>query len=203
VGAPWSSVAVDLGVGVILHFVSDILHHATEKLLAVRARWAHENADVLQRLVRAQQRSAAFVEEPANRDEVASMLAAPNRVGVTAEMIRRTLDGRMKVAPDGTVRASERYLLIGRNGAARPEPAQAAWLYAQMVRWGQAPLSAELLARAKAVFRADLFDAALDDGKPDVAGGPVEGIGAFAGPAFDANDIAAHIAAWKIKHPLT
>ena len=36
VGAPWNSVAVDLGIGVILHFVSEILARASEKLLAVR-----------------------------------------------------------------------------------------------------------------------------------------------------------------------
>ena len=105
-------------------------------------------------------------------------------------MIRRALDGRIKIAPDGTVRASDRYLLIGRKDAARPDAVQAAWLYAQMVRWGQAPLSAEMLAAAKAVFRADLFDAALADAAPDLAGEPADGIGAFAGPPFDANDIA-------------
>jgi len=32
-------------------------------------------------------------------------------------------------------------------------------IYAQIVRWGQAPLSEELLSLAQAVFRADLFDA--------------------------------------------
>jgi ABC-type nitrate/sulfonate/bicarbonate transport system substrate-binding protein len=201
VGAPWNSIAVDLGVGVILHFGSEIVSRATEKLLAVRARWADENAGVLRALVRAHQRAAAFVEESRNRDEVAALLAAPNRIGVSAEVISRTLEGRMKVAPDGTMRASERYLLIGRHGAARPDPVQAAWLYAQMVRWGQAPLTGELLVAAKAVFRADLFDAALDGGKPDLAGEPADGIGAFAGPAFDPDNIAAHIAAWKIKHP--
>jgi NitT/TauT family transport system ATP-binding protein len=70
-----------------------------------------------------------------------------------------------------------------------------------MVRWGQAPLSAAMLAGAKAVFRPDLFDAALDNGKPDLTGEPADGIGAFAGSAFEPNDIAAYIAAWKIKHP--
>jgi NitT/TauT family transport system ATP-binding protein len=197
--APWNSVAVDLGVGVILHFVSDILRHATEKLLAVRARWAQEHADVLARLVRAHQRAAAFVEEAPNRDEVAALLAAPNRVGVAAQVISRTLEGRMKIAPDGTERASDRYLLIGRDGAARPDPVQAAWLYAQMVRWGQAPLSAELLANAKAVFRPDLFDAALAGQPPDMAGEPADGIGAFAGPVFDSNNIAGYLAQWKIR----
>jgi ABC-type nitrate/sulfonate/bicarbonate transport system substrate-binding protein len=203
VGAPWNSVAVDLGVGFILHFVSEILDRATEKLLAVRSRWAQENAEVLSRLVRAHRSAAAFVEDTANRDEVTAILAAPNRISVENEVVRRTLDGRLKVAPDGTVRSSDRYLLVGRKGAARPDDVQAAWLYAQMVRWGQAPLSAEMLAGAKAVFRPDLFDAALDNGKPDLAGEPADGIGAFAGPRFNADDIGAQIAAWKIKHPLT
>jgi ABC-type nitrate/sulfonate/bicarbonate transport system substrate-binding protein len=203
VGAPWNSVAVDLGVGCILHFVCEILARATEKLLAVRARWAQENAHVLTRLVRAHRRAAAFVEDPANRDEVSAILAAPNRIGAAREVIRRSLDGEIKIAPDGTMRASDRYLLVGRKDAARPDTVQAAWLYAQMVRWGQAPLSTEMLAAAKAVFRPDLFDAALGDVKPDLAGEPADGIGAFAGPAFNANDIAAHIAAWKIKHLLT
>jgi NitT/TauT family transport system ATP-binding protein len=65
-----------------------------------------------------------------------------------------------------------------------------------MVRWGQAPLSRELLAAAMAVFRPDLYDAAI--GKPIAApaDGPADGIGAFAGPAFDADNIEAHLAAW-------
>jgi NitT/TauT family transport system ATP-binding protein len=90
-------------------------------------------------------------------------------------------------------------LLVGRDHAARPDPVQAAWLYAQMVRWGQAPLSAEMLAAAKAVFRPDLYDAAsgTDDGAS--SGTPADGIGAFAGPAFDADDIEGHLAAWDIK----
>ena len=37
VGAPWNSVAVDLGIGFILHFVSEILPRAAEKVLAFRA----------------------------------------------------------------------------------------------------------------------------------------------------------------------
>jgi NitT/TauT family transport system ATP-binding protein len=203
VGAPWNAVAVNLGVGFILHFVSEIFARATEKLLAVRSRWAQANADTLTRLVRAHRHAAAFVEDRANRDEVAAILAAPNRIGVESEVVRRTLDGEIKVAPDGTTRASDRYLLVGRKDVARPSAVQAAWLYAQMVRWGQAPLSAEMLAGAKAVFRPDLFDAALDNGRPDLTGEPADGIGAFAGPAFDGNDIAGQVAAWKIKHPLT
>jgi NitT/TauT family transport system ATP-binding protein len=199
VGAPWNSVAVDLGIGHILHFVSEILRRAAEKLLGVRQRWAEENPDVLTRLVRAHKRAADFVEDKNNRDEAAALLAAPNRIAVAPEVIRRTLDGHMKVLPDGAYRDDARYMLIGRANAARPDPAQAAWLYAQMVRWGQAPLSAELLAAAKRVWRPDLYDAALGGDGALPPGEPADGIGAFAGPAFDPDDIGAHLAAWTIK----
>jgi len=199
VGAPWNSVAVDLGIGEILHFVSEILSRAAEKLLAVRQRWAEDNPDLLARLVRAHARAADFVEDVNNRDEAATLLAAPNRIGVAPEMIRRTLDGNIRVSRDGAVRTDARYLLVARAGAARPDPVQAAWLYAQMVRWGQAPLTREMLAAARAVWRPDLYDSIL--GKPTAtpAGEPADGIGAFAGPAFDPDDIAAHLAAWTIK----
>ena len=196
VGAPWNSVAVDLGVGHILHFVSDILVRAVEKVLAVRQDWSEKNAEVVASLIRAHVRAAEFIEQPQNRAEAARILSAPERIGVDADVIQRTLDGRLKISPDGTMRESSRYLLVGREGAGRPDPVQAAWLYAQMVRWGQTAVSPAALKIAMAVFRPDLYDAALGrEGKPK---GASEGIGAFAGPAFDANDIAGHLAAFKI-----
>jgi NitT/TauT family transport system ATP-binding protein len=199
VGAPWNSVAVDLGIGHILHFASDILQRAAEKVLAIRQVWADKNPDVVAALTRAHVAAAAFIEAPENRDEVTAILAKPEHIGVSPEVLQRTLDGKLKISPDGTWRESERYLLVGRESAGRPDPAQAAWLYAQMVRWGQTTISPEALATAKAVFRPDLYDAAI--GKPgggdDNAGDPV---GAFAGPAFDPAKIEAHLAAFEIAH---
>jgi NitT/TauT family transport system ATP-binding protein len=197
VGAPWNSVAVDLGVGHILHFVSDILVRAAEKVLAVRQSWSEKNPDVLAALIRAHVRAVEFVEDPRRRAEAARILAQPERIGVDADVILRTLDGRLKISPDGTMRESSRYLLVGREGASRPDPVQAAWLYAQMIRWGQASLSPEALRVAQAVFRPDLYDAALGfDG--DAGKGGSGAVGAFAGPAFDADDIAGHLAAFDI-----
>jgi NitT/TauT family transport system ATP-binding protein len=196
VGAPWNSVAVDRGVGHILHFVSDILVRAAEKVLAVRQSWSDKNPLIVAGLVRAASRASEFIEQPQNRAEVASILAQPERIGVDADVVRRTLDGRLKISPDGTMRESSRYLLVGREEAARPDPMQAAWLYAQMVRWGQASISPEAVQIAKSVFRPDLYDAALGrQGKPASAS---DAVGAFAGPPFDAEDIAGHLAAFAI-----
>ncbi|SHH30396.1 CmpA/NrtA family ABC transporter substrate-binding protein [Bradyrhizobium erythrophlei] len=195
VGAPWNSIAVDRGVGQILHFASDILVRAAEKVLAVRQSWSEKNPEVVAALIRSTFRAAEFIELPQNRAEAARILAQPERIGVDADVIQRTLDGRLKISPDGTMRESNRYLLVGREGAGRPDPVQAAWLYAQMVRWGQASISPEALGIAKAVFRPDLYDAAL--GRGGKAEAP-DAIGAFAGPPFDADDIAGHLAAFKI-----
>jgi ABC-type nitrate/sulfonate/bicarbonate transport system substrate-binding protein len=196
VGAPWNSIAVDHGVGHILHFVSDILAHAAEKVLAVRQVWAERNPEILASLIRAAARAAEYVEQPQNRAEVARILAQPERVGVDAEIIRRTLDGRLKISPDGTMRESSRYLLVGGNDAARPDPVQAAWLYAQMARWGQTSLSPEALKTAMAVFRADLYDAALKR-RGTAAAAPAP-LGAFAGPDFDPSDISGYLASFAI-----
>jgi two-component system, oxyanion-binding sensor len=195
VGAPWNSIAVDRGVGHILHFVSDILEHAAEKVLAVRQGWSERNPQVVASLVRACARAAEFIEQPGNRSEAARILAEPERLGVDAEVIQRTLDGQLKISPDGTVRESGRYLLIGREGASRPDPVQAAWLYAQMVRWGQTRMDAEALKTAMAVFRPDLYDAALGQSR---AAAVATSFGAFAGPALDPTDIAGYLASFAV-----
>jgi two-component system, oxyanion-binding sensor len=197
VGAPWNSIAVDRGVGHILHFVSDILTRAAEKVLAVRQSWSEKNPDVLGALIRAAFRATEFIDEPGNRAEVARLLAQPERIGVDADVIRRTLDGRLKISPDGTIRESDRYLLVGREGAARPDPMQVAWLYAQMVRWGQASFSPQALQIAKAVFRPDLYDAVLglEGNSRDRASNVM---GTFSGPVFDADDIAGYLASLQM-----
>jgi hypothetical protein len=54
-----------------------------------------------------------------------------------------------------------------------------------MVRWGQAPISPDHLAAARAVFSPDTYDAVLGSDAEARGEGPADGIGAFAGPAFD------------------
>ena len=195
VGAPWNSIAVDRGVGHILHFVSDILVRAAEKVLAIRQGWAERNPEVVAALIRATARGSAFVEE--NRTETARILAQRERIGVDAEVILRSLDGRLKISPDGTMRESRRYLLIGREDADRPDPVQAAWLYAQMARWRQTSTSREALRTAMAVFRPDLHDAALGRGS-EADTRAAGAIGAFAGPPFDPEDVGGYLGSFAV-----
>lgn len=197
VGAPWNSAAVNSGVGHILHFGCDIVARMSEKVLAVRKTWADENPDTVAALIRALARASAFADDPAHVSEVSRALA--RRLSVDSEIVMRSLTGRLVVAPDGAVRTNADYLVIGRDGANRPNPVQAIWLYSQIARWGQAPLLAELAEKARNVFRSDLFDAALGLDGVQQANALRDGIGAFAGPEFDASDPATYLAAWSVR----
>lgn len=197
VGAPWNSIAVDLGLGRILHFSVELFARVAEKALAMRQSFAEENPGAVAALVRALHRAARLVTE-SDPAEIAEILAKPDRVGVDATVIARSLEGRLRIAPDRAIRENRNYLLIGARGGERPDSTQAAWLYAQMARWGQAPVSPALLAAAKSAFRADLFDAALPGATP-AAPPPGDGIGAFDGPAFDDRDIDAYLSAFPIR----
>jgi len=196
VGAPWNSVAVEAGVGRILHFGSEIMAQVSEKVLAVRTQWAADRPETLSKLIRALARAAEFVADLSNRDVVSIRVA--QRIEVDSDLVARTLAGHLRIAPDGTTRNDPRYIRIGGAGANRPDPVQAAWLYAQIARWGQAPLTPELHGTAQSVFRRDLYDAALGAPPATSRNGPSDGIGAFAGPDFVPDDISGHLAAWHI-----
>ncbi len=160
-------------MGRILHFGCDIFGRAPEKVLALRARDIEAAPDVARTLTGAIAKAARY----RGRQEIAAMLARPDRVSVDARLIQRTLVGELKIAVNET-RANPNYLILGEGGALRPDAVHAIWLYAQLLRWGQADSSMERAEEATRVFRADLFDAAIGDDAPGAAaiGDPV---GAF------------------------
>ncbi|MFC3690891.1 CmpA/NrtA family ABC transporter substrate-binding protein [Chenggangzhangella methanolivorans] len=159
VGAPWNAVAVQLGIGRIVHLGVDLVRSCPEKVLAVRERWLGERPDVAARLLRACHAAARWLSDPTNRWEAAERLAARDRLDVRAEAISRSLEGRMPTGRGAETRFDADYLLFDRDGETRPDPEHALWLHAQMARWGQA--SAATAEEAAAVYRPDVYDAAL------------------------------------------
>lgn len=196
VGAPWNSVAAAQGVGRILHFGADLVDRCAEKVLAVSPRLASRDLDIMVRLTRATLRAMAFIADQANHASIAALLAKPQWLDCDANLIEQTLDGALKFDHSGAVKNHSTYLVIN-SAAARPEHLLAAWLYGQMVRWGQAEWSEAGLRAAQSVFRCDIFDDACA-GVPGLADVPqLSGaITSFRGDTFDATNAAAHLAAW-------
>jgi len=196
VGAPWNSVAVESGVGRILHFGCEIVSSMSEKVLAVREQWSKTHPETVAALIRALVNAGAFIADPVNRTTVAASLS--KRLDVSAEIIARTLAGELKVSMEGMMRGDSRYIMLGGDLANRPDTLQAAWLYAQTARWGQAPLSDEMCAMAQTTFRPDLYDAALGRAPAPPEAGPGLSIRMFTGPDFT-GDVHAYVSAWRAK----
>jgi two-component system, oxyanion-binding sensor len=191
VGAPWNTVAARAGVGVVLHPGAAIFSPTPEKTLAFRQTLAQREPGLVEALIRACLKAAAFVKEPENLDEVAALLARPDRVGADAQALRRTLEGRIgsSAAP-----ANENYLIFGDHRSGRPDPLQAAWIYAQMLRWGQTRFTAEHFDVARKVFDPAYFDSATNASFPTAT----PRIAAFAGAAFDGETLDSYLRSFAI-----
>jgi ABC-type nitrate/sulfonate/bicarbonate transport system substrate-binding protein len=161
VGEPWSSRAVEEGVGRIVAVTSALWRQSPEKVVALRADVAEERPAVLDALLRALYRAAVWAGAPQNHDELAAILARPDRVGAPAELIRRALSGRLVRGPGEAAAPVEDFLVFHDHAASFPWQSHALWLYSQMVRWGQVAHTAANAAAARATYRPDIYRRAL------------------------------------------
>jgi ABC-type nitrate/sulfonate/bicarbonate transport system substrate-binding protein len=153
VGAPWSSVAVEAGVGRIAALGAAIAPDCPEKVLALPA----DMEDRAAPLLRALKAAARWCGAPENHEELAGLLGSPRHLGIDPALIRRGLAGSLRLAPGGPVVEAGDYLALGEAELA-PDPAALGWLVAEMAAAGQ--LGAEAAPEAVGLYRADLLAAA-------------------------------------------
>jgi ABC-type nitrate/sulfonate/bicarbonate transport system substrate-binding protein len=163
VGEPWNSIALARGIGQIVTTKARIWPASIEKVLSLRADMDSRKPQSIARLVRALSNASQWCGEAANIEELAALLAKPAYLDMPSKHLLPGLTGRLPMVY-GVSRELD-FLNLGPDGT-YPWRQQAIWLYAQMVRWGQAQFSGEGLARAPSVFRPDLYEAATGDGPP-------------------------------------
>lgn len=159
-GEPWGSVSVTQGSGRILTTGAHIWRGSPEKVLGLRRDFADADAVRAASIVRAVYRAAEWSDEPGNRGELAALLARPEHLDQPAEVIRRGLERRLTGLAGVDIQAPG-FMAFAKGAATFPWISHAAWLYAQMVRWGQLRHTPAALAIACASFRPDLARAAL------------------------------------------
>jgi len=159
-----------------------IWQRGVEKVLALRTDWMDANAETVDRLLLALAAAARWCDDPANREELAALLARPAYVGEPAELIEAGLAGQ--VLPRAHVPAVEQpdFLLFHREATAFPWRSQALWIYSQLVRWKQVEPSAEAEAAAGAVFRPDVYRRALGASGEAMPGASMKLEGAVSAP---------------------
>ncbi len=188
VGEPWNSLAVAAGAGTILHQGPDIVRDCPEKVLAFRTEWARSHGDDLRALAAAVGDASRWAAAPGNRNSLVTLLTSTAWPDVSPWTIERVLSN--PASASGPALAATGLRLD--EGAIKADPAQALWLYTQMVAAGQTVYSLVQAAAAAAVYAP-----ALGPSISRPAATPV----AFDGPAFSPDDIASHLLASKDERP--
>lgn len=160
VGEPWNSAAVAAGTGLIVTVKALLWRNSPEKVIGVRRAWAEENPDALAALLRALHHSARWCQDPANRAELAALMARPAFLGQPEAIQMPVLTGRLQLG-GGAERRVEDFFLPFDKAANFPWKSHALWFYTQMVRWGQLPHTPGNLAIARDCYRPDLYRSAL------------------------------------------
>jgi len=181
VGEPWNTQAVEQGVGVILTRTAAFWPPGPEKVLGLQQSWAEQNPETLKALLKALEQAARWADDPVHHIELAALLARPEYLDVAENVVLSALQGDLNFHENGAMRADDEHAL---------------WLYAQMVRWGQTPLSRDAEQAVRQTYRPDLLADAVGQvpyeqrGKNDLS---------FDGVSFDAADVPGYIAAVPVK----
>ncbi|MEY4270553.1 MAG: hypothetical protein RLZZ58_1769 [Pseudomonadota bacterium] len=161
VGEPWNSVAVDCGVGVIVAMTSQIWQRGVEKVLAMRTERLAAEPELAHALIRALYRAGEAFVDPARLDEISRILARPNYLDGSAELIAGAVSDRILFAKGQARVHVPDFMFQHREAANFPWVSQAAWLYAQMCLAGHVEPDSARYKAAKAVFRPDVYRTAL------------------------------------------
>ena len=157
VGAPWGSVAVEMGYGRIVATKLELWANSPEKVLGVRRDWADANMPLLLSAIKALLRASAWLEEEANHGEAAEILARPHYIGVPAPVLRRVLSGNLMRERGAQADNAPDFLVFHRYAANFPWVSHGIWLMTQMARWGQIGALPDMDSVAAAIFRADIY----------------------------------------------
>jgi two-component system, oxyanion-binding sensor len=159
-GAPWNTLAVKAGIGAIVHLGLDLWPDAPEKVLALRADDVETRHEAVGKLVRALAAASAWASLPANGPRLAHHLAHPSVLGQPEEIIAALLAGQVDLGAGRGLRSAPAYLRLDAE-AIRPDPGHGRLILDEMAALGLLEPTPAQFDVAAAVYRPDLFTAAL------------------------------------------
>jgi len=181
-GAPWASVAAAEGIGEMVAAGARIWQRGVEKVLAFRTPWMESEPELVDRLLVALSRAAAWCDDAANHAELAEILASPAYVGQPAKLILPALTGKIVARLGEPAITVPDALLFHREAAGFPWRSQALWIYSQLVRWKIIQPSAKAERLAADVFRSDIYRRALGNAGVPMPGASMKLEGALDAP---------------------
>ena len=157
VGEPWNSFAVQRGWGRIVVTKQQLWNNGPEKVLGVTRRWADDHPDAHRSLLRAVIAASAWCDEPANREELAALIAGPKYLDVPVDVVRMSMLGSLQYAQNQPPIDQPDFNVFHRYAANFPWRSQAVWHLIQMIWAGQLSPETDLRSVAAQVVQPELY----------------------------------------------
>ena len=156
VGEPWNSEAILAGTGWSPAISADLSHGHPEKVLLVSGKFLRERKDESIALAAALLDACKFCQNPANIDDVVSILAMKEYTAASEEVLRNSLSGHFKTGA-GSMNTSSFHVFHGESVNC-PTVEKASWVLAGLRSIGILPdVTCGSLSR---IYREDLYHAA-------------------------------------------
>jgi two-component system, oxyanion-binding sensor len=126
VGAPWNSVAVERGVGVVVATTSQIWLRGVEKVLAMKTERMEAEPELAHRLIRALYRAGEAFIDPSRVAEIVRILALPHYLDGSEAAIKRVVQDQVLFAKDHAPVKVPHFMFQHREAANFPWVSQAA-----------------------------------------------------------------------------
>jgi ABC-type nitrate/sulfonate/bicarbonate transport system substrate-binding protein len=150
VGAPWGAVCEAQHQARIVLEAGEFWPGGPDKVFGLSEAWVASEPTAAQAALRALLRAGLWADAPENASELAGLLSAAQYLDAPADLIAKRL------AKD------DRSIRYSRQAAAFPWRSHAAWIFSQMLRWGQVDSGLDPTG-ALECYRPDLFRAAARD----------------------------------------
>ena len=197
VGEPWNARASADGTGFTAILSETIWPDHPEKVLAFTEEFAEANPNAVKAALKAIHEASVWCDDPANRTELAALLAEPAYLNCPAEIIAARLGDRVEYGDGRTAEGLSGVTFHARN-ANYPQAKYALWWLSQFRRWSMLPVVPDYLGVTARVMRPDFYEAAMRElgVTPGTADFAPEKF--FDGVTFDPTEPEAYAASFEI-----
>ena len=199
VGEPWNARAIADKIGFTVETTQGIWKDHPEKILGTTAEWVKANPNTARALISAVLESSKFIDDMANRGEVAKAISDKAYVNTTPDVI----EGRMKGEYDngiGKTWKDDNYMKFHANGDVNfPYLSDGMWFLTQHKRWGLLKDHPDYLEVAKNVNQIDLYKQAAEAAKVAVPSSDMRESTLIDGVKWDGKDPKAYADSFTVK----
>jgi len=203
---PWNARLVNQGIGFTAVTTGELWKNHPEKAFALRGDWVDKHPKATIALLKAILQAQRWCDQPANQEELITILAKQTYINAPAPNLRDRLKGIFNYGDGRTIQDPTLAMKCWSNGSVNisyPYQSHTAWFLTENIRWGKIPADTDVQSIAKATNREDLWqEAAKAIGLPatEIPKDTSRGVETFFdGITFDPANPRAYLQSLKIK----